>query len=84
MVIPGWKCGEVEMCTRLKGKISKKKDFPHSMLAYGREYLEKWETCLKIYTDDSKCKEVTECSFYVPEFKVHTPFRLSDHTSVFD
>ena len=34
VVIPSWKCGEVEKCFRLKENISKKKDYPHSMLAY--------------------------------------------------
>ena len=57
------------MCVRLKEYISEKKDFPHSMLAYGREYLEKWKTYLKIYTDGSKCEEMTACAFYVNEFK---------------
>ena len=77
VVIPGWECGDVEVCTSLKGEISEKKDCPHRMLAYGREYLEKWQTYLKIYTDGSKCEKRAACAFYVLKFKVHSQFRLS-------
>ena len=76
MVIPGWKCGEVEVCSRLKGKVSKKKDFVYSMLAYVREYLEKWEAYFQIYTDGSKCEEGTAYAFYIPVFIVHSQFRV--------
>ena len=81
--IPSW---EYEGCiTSLElSKIINKNESPHVNLALTKEYMEKWNNYLHIYTDGSKFEEKTACSFNVPAVNYEFKARLSNNTSVFD
>lgn len=79
--IPYWECGDIKVCLDLANNISKK-DIPVINLAHSKEYLQKWNNHLKVYTDGSKSENKTGCAFYVPEMGFKKCMRLTDNTSV--
>ena len=77
VITPDLGCVRKEVYTELKDNISNKKELPYIMLAYGREYLEKWERHLHSYTDRSKCDEKLASAFDVSELKVNTSYQTT-------
>ena len=82
-ILPSWEYQDTIFDTGLADIINKSTDSSHFLLSNSLEYMEKYTTYLKIYTDGSKMGTKSSCAFYVPTLRYSKVLRLPDNTKIF-
>lgn len=83
-ILPSWLINFPTSDLSLGDRFSKKDD-PHILAAYTREFIsEKYHGYLKVFTDGSKGKNGSAgCGFVIPELQIEHSYKLNDHVSVY-
>ena len=82
--IPFWEINDLDVNLQLNEQICKSTDSPGYMAATTRAFMVQWSNHMSVFTDGSKCDEITGCGFFIPVFKMRRGIRLSNNSSVFD